>query len=739
MNITYNEQTRSFAIETEHTGYYIAIVDEENFVGHIHYGKKLGMADELPALLRIYEMPKIPSQNNRDRLAFYDSFSFEYPTGGIGDFRESCLNVENELGQSAAQLRYVSHEIRRGKPALQGLPATWGSDDDSMTLILHCTDSVLNLDVSLSYSIFKGIDAVARSTTIKNRGTETVTLRKAYSSCLDMDNRNFDFISLHGSWARERHIDRTPLFHGKLAASSVRGETSHQQHNFCALASRNTDYDSGEVYGQCLVYSGNFLAQAELNQFDSVRLVTGIHSEGFRWQLAPKESFTTPEAVLVYAADGLNGMAHTFHDLWRTHLIRGPYRNAMRPILINNWEATYFDFDTEKLLAIAREARKDGIEMLVMDDGWFGHRNNDESSLGDWFVNESKLHGGLKHLVDEVNKLGMKFGIWFEPEMVSPESELYKKHPDWAIAVRKRTAGLCRCQYVLDLSRPEICDYVFTRVSDILHSANIEYVKWDMNRQLADLGSAVLPPEHAGELYHRYVLGVYSLQERLLKEFPSLLLENCSGGGARYDAAMLYYSPQIWCSDDTDAIERLEIQEGTALVYPLSSMGAHVSVCPNHACGRVTPFRTRGYVALAGTFGYELDITKLVPEERKLIPEQIALYKKHNELMRTGDYYRLASAAAHRDYDAWEVLAKDGSEALVTVVQVLNHPNFHSRCLPLKGLAEEKRYHIQVEDSLGKKTDAGVWTGSTLCNAGLLLPRLWGDFQSQLVHISRCE
>ncbi len=739
MNITYNERTRSFAIETEHTGYYIGIVDEENFVGHIHYGKKLGTEDELPALLRIYEMPKVPSQNNRDRLSFYDSFPFEYPTGGIGDFRESCLNVENSLGQSAAQLRYVSHEIRRGKPPLKGLPATWGSEDDSMTLFLHCTDSVLNLEVTLFYSIFKGIDAVARSVYIKNSGTEAVTLSKAYSSCLDMDNRNFDFISLHGSWARERHIDRTPLFHGRLAAASLRGETSHQQQNFCALAARNADYDAGEVYGQCLVYSGNFLAQAELNQFDSVRLVTGIHSEGFRWHLAPGEDFTTPEAVLVYAADGLNGMAHSFHDLWRSHLIRGTYRDSMRPILINNWEATYFDFDTDKLLAIAREARKDGIEMLVMDDGWFGHRSNDESSLGDWFVNESKIKGGLKYLVDEVNKLGMKFGIWFEPEMISPDSELYKKHPDWALAVRNRTAGLCRCQYVLDLSRPEICDYVFARVADILHGANIAYVKWDMNRQLADLGSAVLPPERAGELYHRYVLGLYSLQDRLLKEFPSLLLENCSGGGARYDAAMLYYSPQIWCSDDTDAIERLEIQEGTALVYPLSSMGAHVSVCPNHACGRVTPFRTRGYVALAGTFGYELDITKLTAQERELIPEQIALYKKHNELIRTGDYYRLASARENRDYDAWEVLAKDGLQALVTLVQVLNHPNFHSRSLRLRGLVEGTRYRVQIEDSLGSKRDAGIWTGRTLCNAGLLLPRLWGDFQSQLIYLSRCE
>lgn len=738
MKITYNEKTRVFAIETENTGYYIGLVDKENFAGHIHYGKKLDAEDLLYKLLRIEENPKTPSQNERDRLSFYDSFAFEYPCGGIGDFRESALNVKNNLGQSAVNLQYKSHEILKGKPDLEGLPHTWGNEKDSMTLLLHCQDPVLNLHVILSYSIFEGLDVIARSVKIINEGKENLSLTKVYSLNLDMENKNFDFISLHGSWARERHLDRTPLFHGKVMTSSIRGETSHQEHSFFALASKNTNYDSGEVYGFNFIYSGNFISLAQLDQFENVRACMGIAPEGFEWQLKPGESFTAPEALVVYSDKGLNSMAQNFHKITRDHLIRGEYKDKMRPILINNWEATYFNFDTEKLLDIAREASKDGIEMLVMDDGWFGHRNNDESSLGDWFVNEEKIQGGLKHLVDEVNKLGMKFGIWFEPEMISPDSELYKAHPDWAIQVKDRKAGLCRCQYVLDLSRQEVCDYTFNQVASILRSANIEYVKWDMNRQLADLGSACLDKENQGELYHRYVLAVYALQERLTKEFPHLLLENCSGGGARFDAGMLYYSPQIWCSDDTDAIERLEIQEGTSLVYPLSAMGAHVSTCPNHACGRVTPFRTRGFVALAGTFGYELDITKIPAEDRALIPGQIEMYKKYNPLVRTGDYFRVASYSENHEWDAWEVVSSDKNQALLTLVQVLNHPNFHSRRVYLKGLDEKKKYNITMEDSNGAKKDMGCWSGLTLMNAGLMLPRLWGDFQSQLLYFKAC-
>ena len=516
--------------------------------------------------------------------------------------------------------------------------------------------------------------------------------------------------------------------HGKQSVGSVRGESSHQEHPFIALLSENATQDTGEVYGMHFVYSGNFLAQAELSQFDSIRMTMGIHPENFVWKLEQGESFAAPEVVMTYSSEGLSGMTHHYHDMYREHLIRGEYRDKKRPILINNWEATYFDFNTDKLLKIAKQASKLGIEMLVMDDGWFGHRNDDSTSLGDWKVNEQKLPGGLKLLVDQVNAMGLKFGIWFEPEMISPDSDLYREHPDWAISIPGRVGSLCRNQYVLDLSRKEVRDYAFESVAAVLHSANIEYVKWDMNRQLSDLGSMELPADRQGELYHRYVLGVYEMQERLLAEFPHLLLENCSGGGARFDPGMLYYSPQIWCSDDTDAIERLKIQEGTMLLYPLSTIGAHVSDCPNHALGRSTPFETRGHVALAGTFGYELDITKIPEEDRQQIPAQTAMYHKYNDLIRSGDYWRIASYLENGSYDCYMVASKDKKEALVTYVQVLSRPNFHSRRVRLKGLSPENRYRIEETGE--------VLGGDVLMQAGMLIAPLWGDYRSRLIHLT---
>ncbi len=454
----------------------------------------------------------------------------------------------------------------------------------------------------------------------------------------------------------------------------------------------------------------------------------GIHPYHFRWTLDPGESFTAPEAALVCSPDGLTPMTHRFHRAIREKLIRDPYGGKRRPVLINNWEATEFHFDEEKLVAIAREGAALGMELFVMDDGWFGKRDSDFSGLGDWTVNEKKLPGGLKYLVDEVNKLGMKFGIWFEPEMISPDSDLYRAHPDWAIAIPGRAGSLSRNQYVLDLTRRDVLDYVYESVAGVLRSANVEYVKWDMNRQLTDLGSANLPAERMGELFHRYMLGVYELQERMLREFPKLLLENCSGGGARFDAGMLYYSPQIWCSDDTDAIERLKIQEGTAFVYPLSTMGAHVSDCPNHLLHRTVPFETRGHVALAGTFGYELDVTKISREEREMIPAQTAMYHKYNNLVREGDYYRIASYSENHYYDCYGVVSKDKKEALYTFVQVLNRPNVHSRKICFKGLAPDKKYRIEGED--------GIYTGDILMKAGYLVQNLPGDFQSRLIHMT---
>ncbi len=726
MAITYYKEEKIFKLDTDHTSYLIGIADTENFIGHIYYGKKTGDYD-LRYLMRLNEAPYVPSANNRDRLSFYDSFPMEYSTHGIGDFREDCIAVETLNGHTAVQLSYLSHKIYSGKPKLEGLPATFGSEGECTTLELLCKDAVLDLEVLLLYTVFEKEDALTRSVKVKNAGTDTVYLTKVLSLCLDMDHHDFDLITLHGSWARERHIQRKPVGYGKQGVSSMRGESGHQDHPFMALALRHTTQDSGEIYGFNFVYSGNYVASVDLYQFDTIRAVMGINPIDFKWKLEPGDTFQAPEAVLTFSEHGIGGMSRNFHDLYRNHLIRGDYKDRKRPVLINNWEATYFDFNTDKLLAIAKESAKLGIEMLVMDEGWFGNRSSDNMALGDWFVNQEKLKGGLKHLVDEVNNLGMKFGIWFEPEMVSPDSKLYREHPDWAIAVPGRTAGLARNQYVLDFSRKEVVDDIYDKVAAVLHSANIEYVKWDMNRPLSDMGSVCLPADRQGELYHRYMLGVYDFQERLISEFPYLLLENCSGGGARFDAGMLYYSPQIWCSDDTDAVERLQIQEGTAMIYPLSAMGAHVSDCPNHTVGRITPFTTRGYVALAGTFGYELDITRIPDEDKAMIPEQIKMYHQYNDLIRTGDYYRIASYSQNQNYDCWQVVKKDKSEALITFIQVLNRPNCRSRHIRLKGLEPDRQYQIEA---LGQ-----ICRGSTLMNAGIPIENFQGDFQGRLIHI----
>lgn len=730
MGIQFFQEAQIFKLDANHTTYMMALVDQEKFLGHVYFGRKISDGDA-SYLMRTEENPFTPEINNRDRLSFYDAFPTEYSGSGLGDFREPSIEVTDVNGDQACRFTYVSHEIYKGKPKLPGLPATFGKEDECETLEITCIDEVLKLKVVLVYSVFEKLDAITRSVRIYNESRETIYLNKVMSCCIDFDSIDFEMITLHGSWARERHIQRKKVGYGKNQTASTRGESGHQNHPFMALVKPETTEDMGEAYGFNLVYSGNFMAQAEGSQFDTTRFVMGINPWHFRWQLKKGESFIAPEVVMVYSNEGIGQMSRTFHDVYRQHLIRSSYKDLKRPILINNWEATYFDFDTNKLLAIADEAAKVGIEMLVMDDGWFGNRNDDNSSLGDWFVNEEKLKGGLKYLVDEVNKRGLKFGIWFEPEMISPDSKLYEAHPDWAFHIEGRVAGLARNQYVLDLTRPEVVDYVYGCLKNILESTNITYVKWDMNRPLTDVSSCKLPAEQKGEIYHRYVLAVYELLERLTTDFPNLLLEGCSGGGARFDPGMLYYSPQIWCSDDTDAIERLEIQQGTAMMYPLSSMGAHVSDCPNHTVGRSTPFKTRGHVALAGTFGYELDVTRIPEEDRNQILEQVALYHKYNDLIRRGDYYRLKNYTDNHYEDAWSVVAKDKSEALVTFVQVLARPNRHSTRLTLKGLDPNGKY----QDEATKR----IYSGDTLMYAGLLMQGIHGDFTSKLIHLIKVE
>ena len=738
MSIQYYEKERIFALNTPHTTYLCGIAAQEGFLGHLYYGKRLEGISGAPELFRLEESPFTPENNDRDRVSFFDAFPFEYSSHGVGDFRESSIKIRDEGGHSVVSPVYESHEIRRGKEKLPGLPATFAKEDEATTLVINLRDPATGLKMELSYSVFEDADAITRSVRVVNETKAPLYLEKVMSCCVDMEDQGFDVLTLHGSWARERHMERKPLGHGKFGVSTVRGESSHQEHPFLALLAKNADQNSGEVYGFHFVYSGNFLAQAERGQFSHVRVVMGICPEEFCWKLEPGEIFQAPEVVLTYSGEGLGGMTRNLHDLYRNHLIRSPWLHKKRPILINNWEATYFDFNEEKIISIARESAKLGIEMLVLDDGWFGNRYDDNRSLGDWYVNTEKIRGGMGRLAEEVNKLGMKFGLWFEPEMISPESELYRQHPDWAIAVPGRRAGRARNQYVLDISRREVRDHILKMVFDVLHSANIEYVKWDMNRPLTDLGSAALPADRQGELCHRYVLGLYEMQERLLQEFPNLLLENCSGGGGRFDPGMLYFSPQIWCSDDTDAIERLMIQEGTSLLYPLSCMGAHVSVCPNHVVGRSTPFATRGMAALAGTFGYELDVTRLSEEDKKMTSFQIAAYHAFNDLIREGDYYRNASYLENHLYDCFQAVEKDGAKALVFYTQVIGQPARRSRRIRLMGLKAEADYKICTVN-LDKEellTDTGrVMNGGLLMQAGMNIERLWGDFQAKLLYL----
>ncbi len=729
MAITYFERERVFRLDTPHTTYLLGLVDQEGFLGQIYYGPRLPEGETLRALLRLEERPVPPSADPRERASFYDSFPFAYPAHGGGDFRTPCLSVQTAGGGCNCELFYESHCISAGKPPLEGLPAAYGGKDGCATLEITCADPALGLRVHLRYTVFSDSDAICQSALVENGGEEPIVLTAALSACLHLDDMDFDCITLPGSWAREREIVRRRLVKGRTGAESLRGISSHQANPFLALCEHTATQERGRAYGMAFVYSGNFLAQAELDQYGKVRSVMGIHPEGFGWQLLPGERFQTPEAVLVCSDEGLGGMSRAFHDLFRTHLIRGQAKR--RPALLNSWEACYFDFDHDKLLELGRQAAASGIELLVVDDGWFGHRNDETTSLGDWTVNEEKLPGGLVRLGEELGAMGVSLGLWVEPEMISPDSDLYRAHPDYAMAIPGRVPTLARNQYVLDLTRKEVRDCVYEQIAAVLREAPITYVKWDMNRPLIDVYSPSLPPERQGEVYHRYVLGLYEMQERLVTDFPEILLENCCSGGGRFDAGMLYYSPQIWTSDNAEAMDRLAIQEATALVYPYSAMGAHVACCPSHTNGRVTPFLTRGGAALPGCFGYELDLGELTEEERSQIPLQLAEYRMFGPVFREGDYYRLASFRDNGYYDALMAVTKDRSLAVVDYTQVRSRANLRSLRLPLRGLEETARYRCQGSGEV--RTGAGWMLG------GALLEAVQADFYNQLVVLERID
>ena len=668
MSIRFDKETKNFYLETPNTSYIIGVV-EDKYLFHAHYGKKIAFMPSCDNLAKAHTSSySVVNSDSYGKLGIRgDNILLDFSTFGSADFRTPSFHARYENGGTVTQLWYNGYKITEGKPSLRRLPATYiESDDEATTLEIYLKDAISGLEAVLCYTTFEKYDAIARSVRYINSGKQCVYLKSVMSATVDLPDMNYDLINLAGSHARERHINKTKLSHTKIEVSSTRGTTSHIQNNFIALARPETTEESGEVYGFSLVYSGNFVAGVDVNAQDVTRVYMGINPHDFCWKLNPCEEFQSPEAVLVYSSEGLGKMSRTYHSLYRKRICRGKYRDAERSVLINNWEATYFDFNEDKIVSIAEKAKSAGIDLMVLDDGWFGKRNDDTTSLGDWYEDKNKLPKGLENLAKRVNDLGMRFGLWFEPEMVSEDSDLFRAHPDWCIAVPGREMSIGRNQYVLDLSRKDVCDYIVNAVSDVLRRADITYVKWDMNRYISEVGSLAYPADQQGEIAHRYVLGLYDVLERITTAFPEVLFEGCSGGGGRFDPAMLYYSPQIWTSDNSDAIERMYIQHGTSLVYPASSMGAHVSAVPNHQVGRTTPISLRGNVAMAGQLGYELDLNKLSEEDFNQVVEQVKFYKKIRKTIHYGDMFRIRSPFDKSTQNtAWQFVSEDKNQVVL--------------------------------------------------------------------------
>ena len=726
--IGYQAEDQLFTLHTRSTSYQF-LVDPSGYLLHTYYGPRVdggSFAYRLRQADRAFS-PN-PSQVGHGRTFSLDTQPQEYPSCGVGDFRIPVLEVENADGSRAADLRYKSHVIRPGKYALPGLPAFFADEADAQTLELTLEDPFTGLRAVLYYGVIESRDMITRAVRIENGGSAPVALTRVMSLCLDMDQAEMDLITFDGRHAGERFPTRRRLAPGVQQVGSSRGATSHQHNNFVMLCAP----DAGETHGWCLgaalVYSGNFEASVERAQFDTARLTLGISPSQFRFTLAPGESFTAPEAAMVFSREGFSGMTHQFHRAIRENLCRGEWAHRRRPVLLNTWEAAYFDFDSEKLLQIARCAAEAGVELLVMDDGWFGVRNDDQGGLGDWCVNEQKLPGGLAPLVRAVNELGMDFGLWIEPEMVSEDSRLFAEHPDWALRIPGRPATRGRSQLVLDFSRPEVWQHVYAQIKEVLSSANITYVKWDMNRSLTDIWSAALPADRQGEVAHRFVLGVYAMLEQLRADFPHILLEGCCGGGGRFDCGMLYYTPQIWASDNTDAMDRLLIQYGTSFCYPVSTMGAHVSAVPNEQTGRSTGLDTRAAVAMAGTFGYELDPRALSGAERQQMRRQIRRFQRLYDLIQTGDYDRLTDPFLPGPFTAWQHTAPDSSAALVTVVTGMARANAPFTSVYPRGLVPDALYAVNGE---------GATRGDVLMYGGLPLPHTGGDYRAVQFELTR--
>ncbi len=721
---------------------YLARVLEDGSFGHLYFGPALRPGRSYAHLSRR------PFEGFSNRIGY--PLAREYPTGGSGDFRVPGLVVEPADGSPVLHLAYRSHRVLAGKPGIAGLPATYVEEDGEATTVeVLLADEPSGVEVRLSYTVFDAYPVIARSATIRNGGPAPLRVRGAMSAVLDLPDAAWDLVTLDGTWSRERHVASRPLAPGRQSVGSLRGASSHEHNPFVVLQRSATTEEHGEAYGFGLVYSGNFRAEAEVDAFATTRVRIGIEPDGFAWTLAPGEELTTPEAVIACAADGLDELSDAFHRLFRERLARGTWRDRPRPVLLNSWEGVYYDFTEDTLVEMAAAARDLGVELFVLDDGWFGERDDDTSSLGDWFVDQRKLPGGLQAVAQRVVDLGLQFGLWIEPEMVNPRSRLFAEHPEWALGVPGRPRTESRQQLVLDLARPEVVDHLFRMLRDVLAGAPITYVKWDMNRSLTEPYSAALPPDRQGELFHRHILGAYDLWRRLTEAFPEILFESCASGGGRFDPGMLAFAPQAWTSDDTDAVERLAIQWGTSLAYPLSSMGAHVSAVPNHQVGRVTPLATRAAVAFFGVFGYELDPRTLSAADRAAIVDQVAFYKEHREVLQRGRFHRLRSPfEGDRATTAWMTVAPDARRAVVGWYRVLNRADPGPERLRLRGLDPAARYRVTPWPATGdrlERVNALVRGGDDLMHVGLFFeadrheaPAL-GDFHARVFALDVVE
>ncbi len=711
-----------FLLSTNSTSYAFRLV-EGAIPAHLYWGRRLNGATAL-ALPESTRRSFSVQSPVRGGLVDLNVCPAEYGYAGSGDFRAPAWEVTDAEGYPILDAWYESHSVSQGKPELEGLPSVRpATAGEAETLAVVLRDDASGLAVHLYYTLFPSFDIITRSTVFTNTGKTPMVLSRAASLCVDLPNIGFDMVSLYGAWGREAHISRHPVTFGCHSIGSRRGTSSHHANPFIALAESSANEHHGEVRAATLVYSGNFLAQVERSSDEQIRLLLGINPETFSWLLAPGESFTTPEAILVYSEGGFNGMSQRFHAIMRERLVRSSFSNRPRPILVNNWEATHFSFTHESLLPIVDAAAQIGIELFVLDDGWFGARDDDRTSLGDWTVNRRKLPGGVEGLAAEVTRRGLRFGLWFEPEMISPDSELFRAHPDWCLHIPGRDKPIGRNQLVLDFSRPEVCDEIVRRVCAVLDSAPIAYVKWDMNRYLTHVASPSLPAERRRETAHRYMLGLYRVMEEITSRHPDILFAGCSGGGGRFDAGMLYYMPQIWASDNTDAIERLRIQYGLSLVYPISAIEAHVTAVPNHQVGRTTPFATRGAVAMSGNFGFELDLAKLGEEDRRMAAELVAFYKEHRELIQCGTFWRLESPFDGGGSSvAWMFTDGRRQKALVFAFEILNVANRQPRFLRLAGFQPDTLYRIEGTEE--------EYSGAELMSRGLCLPASKGDFTS---------